>query len=52
MQGHQRNAYRLAYEAASLELAQILGAMEKLHQLRDRVESALAGIRPAPITVH
>jgi hypothetical protein len=52
MQGHQKSAYRLAYELANLELAQILGAMEKLHQQRDRVESALAAIKPTPITVH
>ena len=52
MQGHQRNAYRLAYEAANLELAQILGAMDKLQQQRGRVESALAAIKPPSIMVH
>jgi hypothetical protein len=51
MQGHQEN-YRLAYETANLELAQILGAMEELHQQKDRVENALAAIKPLPITVH
>lgn len=52
MQDRQRNAYRLAYEIANSELAQILGAMEKLKQQKDRVENALAAIKPLPITVH
>ena len=52
MQGHQENAYRLAYEVANLELTQILGAMEKLNQQKDRVENALAAIKPRTITVH
>jgi hypothetical protein len=52
MQGHQGNAYRLAYEVANLELAQILGAIENLNLQKTRVENALAALRPLPIPAH
>jgi hypothetical protein len=52
MEGHQRDSYRLAYETANLELAQILGAIENLRKQKDRVVHALAAIEPLPITVH
>ena len=43
---NRKNAYRDAYEAASLELAEIVSAFEQLCEQKNRIEELLTALEP------